>query len=78
MAELAELQEIIKRLGIVIALLLKSSPKGKEPMPLREQVQMLSELGVRPKDIADILGRTQTYVGKELASLRKKKSKPQK
>lgn len=66
-----ELLEVNKRLGIVIALLLKALPKGKDATSLRDQIKSLSELGVRPKDIADILGRTQTYIGKELASLRK-------
>jgi len=70
-----ELQELNKRLGVVIALLVRALPKGKDGLSLREQVELLAELGVRPKDIAEILGRTQTYVGKELASLRKRKTK---
>ncbi len=70
-----ELAEVNKRLGIVIALLLKALPKGNDAMSLRDQIKLLSELGVRPKDIADILGRTQTYIGKELASLRKSRAK---
>lgn len=69
------LLEVNKRLGIVIALLLKALPKGHDAMSLRDQVQLLSELGVRPKDIAEILGRTQTYVGKELAGLRKNRAR---
>jgi hypothetical protein len=71
----AALAEVNKRLGIVIALLLKSLPRDGETMSLRDQVRLLSELGARPKDIADILGRTQTYVGKELATLRKNRTK---
>jgi hypothetical protein len=67
--------EINKRLGIVIALLLKTIPKNSEGISLRDQVQLLSELGVRPKDIAAILGRSQTYVTKELSGLRKGKAK---
>jgi len=74
-SELDVLSEINRRLGIVIALLLKALPKEEGTMSLRDQVRLLSELGVRPKDIADILGRTQTYVGKELAGLRKKRAK---
>jgi hypothetical protein len=67
-----------KRLGVVIALLLKSIHRGSEGISLRDQVQLLSELGVRPKDIADILNRTQTYVNKELVSLRKNKGRAKK
>jgi hypothetical protein len=70
-----ELFEVNKRLGVVIALLLKAIPKANDAMSLRDQIQLLSELGVRPKDIAEILGRTQTYVGKELANLRKNRGR---
>ena len=72
--ESIELAEVNRRLDSVIALLLRSLPKGSDAMLLREQVQLLSDLGVRPKDIANILGRTQTYVSKELSSLRKAKA----
>jgi hypothetical protein len=70
-----DLLEVNKRLGVVIALLLKSLPKEAVGFSLREQVRVLSELGVRPKDIADILGRTPTYVTKELSGIRKDKAK---
>lgn len=65
--------ELNKRLGVIIALLLRSLTSTKDSLPLREQVQILSELGMRPKDIAEILGRTPTYVNKELTMLRKGK-----
>jgi DNA-binding CsgD family transcriptional regulator len=67
--------ELNKRLGVVIALLLRSLPKPGEGLSLRDQVCLLSELGMRPKDIADILGRTPTYVSKELTTIRKNKKK---
>ncbi len=70
-----DLLEVNKRLGVVIALLLKALPKGAEGGSLRDQVRLLSELGVRPKDIAGILGRTPTYVTKELSGIRKDKGK---
>jgi len=66
---------INERLGIVIAILLKMLQKGKDGISLRDQVHLLSDVGVRPKEIAEILGRSQTYVTKELASLRKDKAK---
>jgi DNA-binding CsgD family transcriptional regulator len=71
MASNADFAEINKRLGVVIALLVKSLPAGKDGLSLRDQVGLLAGLGMRPKDIADILGRTQGYVSKELVSLRK-------
>jgi hypothetical protein len=65
--------DITKRLGVVIALLLRILPKSGDALSLRDQVQLLSDLGIRPKDIADILGKTSTYVNKELVGLRKSK-----
>lgn len=73
MAQIDHSAEITKRLGVVIALLLRMVPKSGEALPLREQVRLLSDLGTRPKDIAEILGKTSTYVNKELVSLRKSK-----
>jgi DNA-binding CsgD family transcriptional regulator len=67
--------EVNKRLGVVIALLLRNLPAEKEGLSLRDQVELLAGLGMRPKDIADILGKTQGYVSKELVSLRKKGNK---
>lgn len=70
-----QLTDLSKRLGVVIALLARCTPKPKDSLSLREQIQLLSELQLRPRDIADILGRTQTYVNKELAGIRKAKGK---
>ena len=75
MTENKELAELNKRLGVMIALLLRTSPREGPSMSLREQISLLSEIGVRPKDMAEFLGRTQTYVNKELAGLRKSKGK---
>ena len=74
MTDSTEIAEVSRRLNIVIALLLRSLPSAGESISLREQIHLLSDLGVRPKDIAEILGRTQAYVGKELSSLRKGKA----
>ena len=74
----ADIREINERLGVIIALLAKAIPKASDGIALREQIGLLSDLGMRPKDIAEILGRTQTYVGKELAGLRKGKDKQKK
>lgn len=73
MAITDEVTEQNRRLDIVIALLLRMLPKSGDTISLREQVQILSDLGMRPKDIAQALGRTPTYVNKELATIRKGK-----
>jgi hypothetical protein len=75
MPENTDFTELSKRLGVMIALLLRNSPSSGEQMSLRDQVSTLSDLGMRPKDIAEILGRTTTYVSKELSTLRKGKKK---
>jgi len=72
--ESKDIGEVSKRLDLVIALLLRGLPGKADAVPLREQIQILSDLGLRPKDIARILGRSQTYVGKELSNLRKAKA----
>ena len=65
--------DVSKRLGVVIALLLRSLPTRGDRPSLRDQIRLLSELEVRPKDIAEILGRSSTYITKELAGIRKGK-----
>ena len=63
--------ELNKRLGVVISLILRLIPKDGGGISLKEQVRILDDLGMRPRDIAKILGRTQPHINKELAGLRK-------
>jgi len=58
-------------LQVVIALLLRQ--KKAELLPLKQQIGILHDLGLRPIEIAEILGRTGKYVGKEIAGIRKSK-----
>jgi hypothetical protein len=62
-----------KLLGVMIALLLRQGHEG--PPSLRQQVETLDDLGLRPFEIASILGRSSTYVNKELTGIRKAKKK---
>ena len=56
-------------LMVIIGLLVR---QGEEQMAsLRRQVEILSNLGLRPVDIAEILGKSSAYVNKELSGLRK-------
>ncbi|MCA9352488.1 hypothetical protein KC866_03850 [Patescibacteria group bacterium] len=72
-------KETINKLGdkldVLTALLLKLIPKNPEGPSLREQIELLDGLNVRPKDIAKIIGRADTYVNKELVGIRKNKKK---
>ena len=62
-----------KLLGVIIALLLRQGQNG--PPSLRQQVATLDDLGMRPSEIASILGRSSTYVNKELSGIRKAKQR---
>jgi len=64
---------ILKRLDICVALLLQSLERDGARLSRREQIRTLDSLGLRPIEIANILGKTQTYVNKELAGIRKRR-----
>lgn len=68
---LIELIKLNKRVGVVISILLRMVPESSN-VNLRNQVKILADLSIRPRDIAEILGRTQTHINKELAGIRKK------
>jgi len=56
-------------LRVIIALLLRS--KGEDTLTLRQQIEILNDLGLKPLEIAEILGRSNIYINKELSELRK-------
>jgi hypothetical protein len=58
-------------LRVIIALMLRG--KDEQPKTLRQKVEVLDELGLKPSEIAKILGRTSAYVNKELVGIRKSK-----
>ena len=60
-------------LRVIVALLLRR--KDEQTFTLREQIEILSDLGVKPAEIAEILGRTNTYIYKELSGIRKRNKK---
>lgn len=65
------LKLINKKLEVIIALLLHLRLQKPERPRLREQIKVLDDLGVEPKDIANILGRSNNFIYKELFELRK-------
>jgi DNA-directed RNA polymerase specialized sigma24 family protein len=69
------LANIDRKLEVIVALLVRLMPAGEELSPLRKQISTLSDLGLRPSEIARILGRSQGYVNKELVGLRKRRLK---
>ena len=56
--------ETNKLLRAIIALLVKD--KAAEARTMREQIKLLADVGLKPKEIAAVVGRTRVYVTKEL------------
>ena len=67
------MQQLSKKMDILVALLLRLIPKDRDTLSLKEQVRFLDSLKIRPVDISKITGRTQGHINKELASIRKGK-----
>jgi len=60
-------------LRVIVALLLRR--KNSELLTLKQQIEILDDLGMKPIKIAEIIGRSNVYVHKELSGLRKKRQK---
>ncbi len=70
MEELKNL-DIMRRLDVIISLLLRVIQQDGRGLTLREQISVLRDLGIRPVEIAAILGKTPSFVNKELSISRK-------
>ena len=64
-----ELQSTNKLLRVIVALLLRR--RDEQTLNLRQQIEILNDLGIKPVEIAEILGRNNTYINKELSVIRK-------
>jgi prolipoprotein diacylglyceryltransferase len=62
-------------LRVIVALLLRR--KEDQTLNLRQQIEILHDLGIKPAEIAEILGRTGTYINKELSGIRKGRKRPE-
>ncbi len=60
-------------LKVIVALLLRR--KESEVLSLKQQIEILNDLGLKPIEIAEILGRSNIYINKELSGLRKARKK---
>jgi len=69
-----EFRELIRKLDLLIKLIALNIVQDKK---FKEQVKLLSSLGLQPKEIAWLLGKTSNYVRVTLHELRKGK-KPSK
>ncbi len=67
------LESTNRLLRVMIALLLRR--KEESSPSLKQQIETLNDLGLRPAEIAEILGRTSTHINKELSGLRKSRKR---
>ena len=67
-----ELEDLTRRLDVVIALLATIATKD-DGTTLREKIVMLDGFGLRPSEIASVLNKKANYVSKELSLARSKK-----
>jgi transcriptional regulatory protein LevR len=66
----SELLETINRnLEVIISLMLRSLPDS-DATHLRGRILMLSDMGMRPKDIARVLGKSTNHINVELSHAR--------
>ncbi len=68
-----DMESINKLLKIIVSLMVRR--RNAECLSLKDQIKILNDLGLKPKEISEILGRTGTYVNKELVAIRKKGGK---
>lgn len=67
-----EIEDLTKRLDVVIALLATIATKD-ESTTLRDKIVMLDGFGLRPSEIASVLNKKSNYISKELSIARGKK-----
>lgn len=65
-------EEIIKRLNILIAVVLDPSPSGSSTS-IADKIRKLSDLGVAPAKIAEILNKPVNYITASLAQRKPKR-----
>lgn len=63
--EKIDLESTNRLLKVIIALMLR--PKDERALSLKQQIEALYGLGIRPAEIAEILGKTSGHINKELS-----------
>jgi hypothetical protein len=67
------LESTNRLLKVIIALLLRG--KDEKPLTLRQRIEILADLKLKPAEMAEIFGRTNIYISKELSGIRKSRKK---
>jgi uncharacterized protein YjiS (DUF1127 family) len=60
-------------LRVIIALLVRK--RNEDALSLKQQIETLDDLGLRPAEMAEILGRSNVHISKELSGIRKRQKK---
>ncbi len=66
-------KEMLTKLDLLIGLMAISVLDGK---PQKEQIELLDKAGLRPKEIAALVGTTRNTVSVTLSQMKKRNSKP--
>ena len=66
------IQDLARRLDVVIALLATIATNGEE-VTMREKILMLNGFGLKPSEIASVLNKKPSYISKELSLAKGKK-----
>ena len=64
--------KLLEKINLLIKLTTLNIVKDKD---YKEQIELLSSVGVKPKEIADLLGKTPNNVRVTLSQIRKNKGK---
>jgi hypothetical protein len=68
-------RDITRRLDAMLNVLLESVHEDGKSISMAKRVEMLHTAGLRPSEIARILGKTATYVNVELTRIKSKAQK---
>lgn len=75
MKEADQSQNLGTRADIIIVLLMRLlAQQSPELRTLQDQILFLQSFGLKPREIANILGKTDNHIRKELSIIRKPKS----
>jgi hypothetical protein len=70
-----ETEALTKRLDAIINIMLQLATPGGRQVPMFKRVQLLHDSGLRPSEIAKILGITPTHAAVEVHRLKVSKTK---
>ncbi len=66
-----EFERIERRVNALVCLLIRQQVTIDKDFTLKAQIEFLNSLHFPPIEIAEILGKTQNHINKELANIRK-------